>query len=204
MQRPAPIIGAVLAGGQARRLGGIDKGLVEIGGRPLVAWILDGLTPQVDALLINANRNEDRYRQYGVPVVRDRLPSHQGPLAGIAAVLAQVPSGGAALTVPCDSPSLPADLASRLSAALEAGDGDLAVAHDGERLQPIHALVPAAVLPALEAFLARGGRKVEVWLAEQRVAVVDFSDRRDCFLNLNLPEDLERVAPLLARPGQGG
>ena len=189
MQRPAPIIGAVLAGGQARRLGGIDKGLVEIGGRPLVAWILDGLTPQVDALLINANRNEDRYRQYGVPVVRDRLPSHQGPLAGIAAVLAQVPSGGAALTVPCDSPSLPADLARRLSAALEAGHGHLA---------------PAAVLPALEAFLARGGRKVEVWLAEQRVAVVDFSDRRDCFLNLNLPEDLERVAPLLARPGQGG
>lgn len=199
MQRRSPIIGAILAGGQARRLGGIDKGLVDIGGRPLVEWILDALLPQVDGLVINANRNEDRYGRYGFPVVPDRLPNHQGPLAGIAAVLAQVPPDGAVLTVPCDSPIPPADLAARLSAALEAGRGDLAVAHDGERLQPVHALVPAPLLPRLETFLADGGRKVGLWLASQRVAVVDFADRRDCFLNLNRPQDLERVQPLVAR-----
>jgi len=200
MAKPSPIVGAILAGGQAKRLGGIDKGLVEVGGRPLVAWILDVLAPQVDGLVINANRNGDRYRQYGFPVVPDRLPDHQGPLAGIAAVLAEVPPGGAALTVPCDSPSPPADLVARLSAALEAGESDLAVAHDGERLQPVHALIPAALRASLDAFLAGGGRKVERWLAGHRVAVVDFADCRDCFINLNRPEDLEHVQPLPARP----
>ena len=204
MPRPSPIIGAILAGGQARRLGGIDKGLVEMGGRPLVAWILDALGPQVDGLVINTNRNLDIYGRYGVPVVPDRLPDHQGPLAGIAAVLAQVPPDGAVLTVPCDSPTPPADLAARLSAALEAGEGDLAVAHDGERLQPLHALVPATLLPGLEAFLVNGGRKVELWLAEQRAAVVDFADRSGCFLNLNRPGDLERVRPLLSLPDRDG
>jgi len=199
MTRPSPIVGAILAGGRATRLGGVDKGLVEIHGRPLVSWIIDALAPQVDCLVINANRNEDRYRQHGFPVVPDRLPDHQGPLAGIAAVLAEVPPGGAALTVPCDSPSPPADLAARLSAALDAGEGDLAVAHDGERLQPVHALIPATLRASLDAFLAGGGRKVERWLTGHRVAVVDFSDCRDCFINLNRPEDLERVQPLPAR-----
>jgi molybdenum cofactor guanylyltransferase len=198
MPKPSPIVGVVLAGGQAKRLGGIDKGLVEIGGRPLVAWIVDALAPQVDSLLINANRNEDLYGQFGFPVVPDRLPNHQGPLAGIAAGLAQVPPDGAALTVPYDSPAPPPDLAARLSAALEAGEGELAVAHDGKRLQPVHALIPVALRVDLEAFLARGGRKVELWLARHRVAMVDFSDRRDGFLNLNRPEDLERVQQCLA------
>lgn len=204
MAKPSPIVGAILAGGRATRLGGVDKGLVEIHGRPLVSWIIDVLAPQVDGLLINANRNGDRYRQYGLPVVPDRLPDHQGPLAGIAAVLAEVPPGGAALTVPCDSPSPPADLAARLSAALDAGEGDLAVAHDGERLQPVHALIPAALRASLDEFLAGGGRKVELWLAEQRVAVVDFADCRDRFINLNRPEDLERVRPLLSLPRRDG
>lgn len=200
----SPIIGAILAGGQARRLGGIDKGLVEVDGRQLVAWILDALAPQVDGLVINANRNLDIYGRYGVPVVPDQLPNHQGPLAGIAAVLAHVPLGGAVLTVPCDSPNPPADLLARLSAALEAGEGDLAVAHDGERLQPVHALIPAALRASLDEFLAGGGRKVELWLAEQRVAVVDFADCRDRFINLNRPEDLERVRPLLSLPRRDG
>ena len=200
MAKPSPIVGAILAGGRAKRLGGVDKGLVEIHGRPLVSWIIEVLAPQVDGVLINANRNGDRYRQYGFPVVPDRLPDHQGPLAGIAAVLAEVPPGGAALTVPCDSPSPPADLAARLSAALDAGEGDLAVAHDGERLQPVHALIPATLRVSLDAFLASGGRKVERWLAGHRVAVVDFSDCRDRFINLNHPGDLERVQRLPARP----
>lgn len=203
MAAPAPIIGVILAGGRARRLGGVDKGLVEIGGRKLVEWVVEALAPQVDGLLINANRNLDLYRRCGHPVVCDRLADYQGPLAGMAAALARVPPGGAILTVPCDSPTPPPALAARLSAALAAADAEVAVAHDGERLQTVHALVPAALREGLEAFLAGGDRKAEIWLARHRLAVVDFSDCRDCFLNLNTPGDLEELQRRMGQPIAG-
>jgi molybdenum cofactor guanylyltransferase len=198
---PSAIIGAILAGGQARRLGGIDKGLVEIDGRPMIEWIIEALVPQVDALLINANRNPERYRRYGFPVVEDRLPNFQGPLAGFAAVLEEVPADVAILTVPCDSPAPPPDLAARLLDALEGGGAELAVAHDGERLQPVYALIPAALRDSLDAFLASGDRKIDLWYARHRMATADFSDRRDHFVNLNRPADLAQVQRLLHRPG---
>lgn len=196
-RRPSPIVGIVLAGGRARRFGGIDKGLVEVAGRPMVEWIVDALRPQVDALLINANRNEERYRATGLRVIGDRLPDYQGPLAGLAAAMAQVPPGGAVLTVPCDSPLPPPMLAERLVAALAGGGAELAVAHDGERLQLVHALVPVALGDSLAAFLTDGERKVEAWYARHRVAVVDFSDCRGHFLNLNRLGDLASVEALL-------
>ena len=199
--RPAAIIGTILAGGQARRLGGIDKGLVEIAGRPMVEWIIEALTRQVDAILINANRNADRYARYGFPVVGDRLPEYQGPLAGFAAALAVVPTDAAILTVPCDSPVPPLDLACRLLDALENTGAELAVAHDGERLQPVHALIPARLRGSLDAFLASGDRKIDLWYARHRTATADFSDCRDRFLNLNRPGDLAQVQQLLHPPG---
>jgi molybdenum cofactor guanylyltransferase len=200
MTGPSPIIGVILAGGRARRLGGVDKGLVEIGGRKLVEWVVAALAPQVDGLLINANRNLDLYRRCGHPVVCDRLADYQGPLAGMAAALAQVPPGGAILTVPCDSPTPPPALAARLCAALQAADAEVAVAHDGDRLQAVHALVPAALRESLDAFLTAGDRKVEIWLARHRLAIADFSDCRDCFLNLNAPGDLERLQQRIGLP----
>ena len=148
---PSAIIGIILAGGKARRLGGVDKGLVEVGGRPMIEWIIEALVPQVDALLINANRNEDRYRSYGFPVVADGLPDYQGPLAGFAAAMGELPADAAMLTVPCDSPLPPPDLAARLADALSTGDAELAVAHDGERLQPVYALVPVSLRDSLSA-----------------------------------------------------
>jgi molybdenum cofactor guanylyltransferase len=196
-RRPAPIVGVVLAGGRARRFGGIDKGLVEVAGRPMIEWIVAALRPQVDALLINANRNEARYRATGLRVLGDRLPDFQGPLAGIAAALAQTPAGGAVLTVPCDSPLPPPRLAERLAAALADRGADLAVAHDGERLQWVHALIPVALADSLDAFLAGGERKVEAWFGRHRMAVVDFADCRKHFLNLNRLEDLASVEALL-------
>lgn len=198
---PAAIIGVILAGGQARRLGGIDKGLVEVAARPMIAWIIDALLPQVDAILINANRNAERYGQYGFPVIKDRLPNHQGPLAGFAAALAEVPADAAILTVPCDSPVPPPDLAARLSDALESTGAELAVAHDGERLQPVYALIPAALRDSVDAFLASGERKIDFWYARHRMATADFSDCRDLFLNLNRPDDLAQVEQLLRRSG---
>jgi molybdenum cofactor guanylyltransferase len=196
-RRPSPIVGVILAGGRARRFGGIDKGLVEVAGRPMVEWIVDALRPQVDALLINANRNEERYRDTGLRVIGDLLPDFQGPLAGLAAAMAQVPPSGAILTVPCDSPLPPPMLAARLAGALAGPDAELAVAHDGERLQLVHALVPVALGESLAAFLAEGGRKVETWYARHRVAVVDFGDCRGHFLNLNCLEDLTSVEGLV-------
>lgn len=202
MARPSPLIGVILAGGRAKRLGGVDKGLVEIDGRSLVEWVIEALAPQVDGLLINANRNLDLYRHFGHPVVCDRLADYQGPLAGMAAALAQVPPGGAILTVPCDSPTPPPMLASRLSVALGTGEAELAVAHDGERVQAVHALVPAALRDSLDSFLAAGERKTEIWLARHRLAVVDFSDCKDCFLNLNAPGDLERLQRRIGHPAR--
>jgi molybdenum cofactor guanylyltransferase len=198
---PAAIIGTILAGGQARRLGGVDKGLIEVAGRPMIEWIIEALAPQVDAILINANRNPDRYCRYGFPVIGDLLPNHQGPLAGFAAAMAEVPGDAAVLTVPCDSPAPPPDLAARLTGALEAGDAELAVAHDGERLQPVYALIPAALRESLNAFLASGERKIDLWYARHRMATADFSDCPERFLNLNRPEDLAEVQRLLHRPG---
>jgi len=174
---------------------------VEIDGRPMIEWIIEALVPQVDALLINANRNPERYRRYGFPVVQDRLPNFQGPLAGFAAVLEEVPADVAILTVPCDSPAPPPDLAARLLDALEGGGAELAVAHDGERLQPVYALIPAALRDSLDAFLASGDRKIDLWYARHRMATADFSDRRDHFVNLNRPADLAQVQRLLHRPG---
>ncbi len=197
---PSPIIGTILAGGQARRLGGVDKGLAVVAGRPMIEWIIDALAPQVDGLIVNANRNAERYSTYGFPVVADGLPNFQGPLAGFAAAMDYVGTGGAILTVPCDSPIPPADLEARLSTALERADAELAVAHDGERLQPVYALIPVALRDSLGAFLASGERKIDIWYARHRMAIADFSDCRDHFVNLNRPDDLERVERLLAQP----
>jgi molybdenum cofactor guanylyltransferase len=196
---PAAIIGIILAGGQARRLGGVEKGLVEVAGRPMIEWIIEALVPQVDAVLINANRNPDQYGRYGFPVVADRLPNFQGPLAGFAAGMEEVPPDAAILTVPCDSPVPPPELAERLLEALAAGNAELAVAHDGERLQPVYALIPASLRDSLNAFLASGERKIDLWYARHRMATADFSDRRGHFLNLNRPDELAQVERRLRR-----
>lgn len=189
----SPLIGTILAGGQARRMGGIDKGLVDVAGRPMIAWIIERLEPQVDSIIINANRNHEAYASYGYPVVADGFGEYEGPLAGFAAAMEQA-GAGAIVTVPCDSPSPPPDLARRLLAALQADDAELAVAHDGERLQPVYALLPVNLLASLRAFLAAGDRKLDLWYARHRMATANFSDHRDAFLNLNCPEDMDRLS----------
>lgn len=187
-----PVTGVILAGGMGRRMGGVDKGLLEWRGRPIIEWIIEALRPQVAGLLINANRNTERYAGYGYPVVSDSLPNHQGPLAGFAAVLAAAPTEWVA-TVPCDGPRLPGDLVARLGDGLRREQAEIAVAHDGERLQPVYALMPHRLLPDLEDFLAGGERKIDRWYAHHRMAAVDFSDCASCFANLNTPRDRERL-----------
>ena len=196
-QPELPLTGVILAGGRARRMGGVDKGLVELAGRPMVAHIVEALRPQVDALIINANRNHEAYAALGnCRVVADESGDYAGPLAGMASAMA-ASEHPLVLTVPCDSPLVAADLAERMLDALSkeqgAGSDALAVAHDGERLQPVFALLPASLREDLLAFLAADGRKIDTWYARHRMVVVDFSDRTGMFTNINTPLEREQM-----------
>ena len=183
-----PITAIVLAGGRATRMGGEDKGLVELAGRPMIAHVLAALAPQVERVIVNANRNQDRYAAFGWPVVADTDTGFLGPLAGLAAGM-RVASTPLVLTAPCDSPLVAADLVSRLYSALEQADAELAVPFDGERLQPVFALVKTQLVDSLETYLAGGDRKIDRWFAQHRLARVDFSDRPETFVNVNDPDE---------------
>ena len=190
------LTGVILAGGRARRMGGADKGLLPCAGRTLIDWTLAALAPQVGTLLINANRNLQAYGTYGHPVITDPMTDHPGPLGGIAAALAAAHTPWI-LVVPCDTPLLPPDLAIRLGAALVRDDAELALAHDGRRPQPLHALVPVELAPSLARFLAADERKVACWYARHRTAIADLSDRAEAFTNVNSPADAEQLGPRL-------
>jgi molybdopterin-guanine dinucleotide biosynthesis protein A len=184
-----PMTGIVLAGGQGRRMGGVDKGLQPLRGRPMVEWVLERLRPQVGEIMINANQNAERYAAYGHRVIGDEVSGFAGPLAGLHAGL-KAASHPLVVTVPCDSPFLPADLVSRLSGSLK--ENDLAVAKTGDRTHPVFALVRKEVLGNLQAFLEGGGRKIDAWYAGLRFVEVSFDDEADAFRNINTLEELKR------------
>jgi molybdenum cofactor guanylyltransferase len=182
----------ILAGGRGSRLGGQDKGLLTLRGRPLVERILAAIEPQVDAVLINANRNRDRYQRYGHPVISDPLEGFQGPLAGLAAGLAAAFTP-LVVTLPCDCPRVPRDLVGRLRRAYRERAADVAMVHDGQRAQPVYALLGRDLLASLEAFLAAGERKLMGWYGQHPVVFADFSDCADIFVNVNTPEDMAHL-----------
>jgi molybdopterin-guanine dinucleotide biosynthesis protein A len=181
------VSGIVLAGGQGRRMGGVDKGLQVLRGRPMVAWVLERLTPQVGEIVINANQNLEAYAAFGHRVMPDEVGGFAGPLAGLHAGLAAA-SHALVVTVPCDSPFLPADLVARLCAAL--GENDVAVAKTGDQPHPVFSLVRRSVHAHLGAFLAGGGRKIDAWYASLKVVEVPFDDEADAFRNINTREEL--------------
>jgi molybdopterin-guanine dinucleotide biosynthesis protein A len=196
MNRPEPrrenITGVVLAGGMARRMGGKDKGLIAFRGRPLVEWVIEALAPQVEGIVINANRNRGRYAAYGYPVIADRTDGYQGPLAGFASAMAAVDTPWV-VTLPCDGPFPAPDLVERLCGALLGHRAEIAVATDGERMQPVYALIPVELAASLDRFLASGERKIDRWYAGHRVALADFGDRPGAFANINSLRDSERL-----------
>jgi len=185
------VTGIVLAGGQGRRMGGVDKGLQPLEGRPMVAWAIARLAPQVDTLVVNANQNLEAYRAFGYPVVSDAVGGFAGPLAGLHAGLLATHTA-LAVTVPCDSPFLPTDLVARLRAALDAQDAELAVAKTGTQPHPVFSLVRRRVLPHLERFLQSGGRKIDAWYASLAVVEVSFDDQAEAFSNINTRDELAR------------
>lgn len=202
-------LGVVLAGGLARRMGGGDKPLRMLGGRPMLDHALCRLLPQVAAVLINANGDPARFAGYGLPVVADSMPDHPGPLAGILAALdwaaAARPDLAWVVSVPGDSPFIPADLVTRLHAAREAAGVPLACARSAGQAHPPVGLWPVALREDLRAALAAGERKIDRWTARHGCAHADWPDSPvDPFFNANAPEDLaaaERLLPLLQSAG---
>ena len=187
----------VLAGGRATRMGGKDKGLLRFQGKPLAARICAALAPQVAELLINANRNLPQYRQLGYPVVEDRLTGHQGPLAGMHAALLQAAHPWL-LTLPCDGPFVCADYARRMYAVATQENVPLAVAHDGQRAQPVYSLIHRDLAESLAQFLHSGERKIDRWHAQHPFREVDFSDQPSLFTNINTPHQLAALERLQA------
>ncbi len=190
------ITAVILAGGQGRRMGGEDKGLIDFDGRAIIETLIDKLKQQQVDVVINANRNHDRYLAYGLPVISDELADFQGPLAGFATAMKQV-NTDYILTLPCDGPFLADDFVDRF---LEAQSQALIyVAHDGERLQPVYALLKVELLGNLQKFLQTGDRKIDRWYAQHDFVTVDFSLQKNMFGNINRPEDQDTLLNLINR-----
>ncbi|ART79090.1 molybdenum cofactor guanylyltransferase MobA [Oceanisphaera avium] len=190
MLTPSNITAVILAGGEGRRMQGADKGLLLLGQRPLVAHLLERLTPQVSQVLINANRNLERYQAYA-PVFKDANTDFAGPLAGMEAGLRHAAHDWV-LFIPCDSPLIPNDLAARMASAIT-DINQIAVVHDGEQLHAATALIHTSLLPSLQHYLDQGERKLRLWYAQHQLIPVDFSDTPSAFTNLNTPASLKAL-----------
>jgi molybdopterin-guanine dinucleotide biosynthesis protein A len=211
MSAPAAIVaseitGLVLAGGRGSRMGGVDKGLQNFNGTPLALHAVLRLGPQVGEVLVNANRNLAAYESFGVPVWPDGLADYAGPLAGFLTGLERCETPYL-LTVPCDTPLFPLDLASRLAAAMAADDADIAMVSAPEAAdapgtaaallpQPVFCLLRAALLDSLVRFTQDGGRKIDRWTGQHRTVLVPFDrpgDAADAFFNANTLAELHTL-----------
>ncbi|NNE36812.1 MAG: molybdenum cofactor guanylyltransferase [Gammaproteobacteria bacterium] len=187
------LTGIILAGGKSTRMQGVDKGLTPLNGTPLVEHVIHRLQPQTTTIVINANNHITDYENFGFPIVEDRMPGHPGPLAGIAACMTQAKTEYI-LCVPCDAPRLPLDLGNRLYQVLTENQAELAYAHDGDRSQPLFALMHRQLLGSINDYLASDQYKVDAWYHQHQYVVCDFSDKSEDFLNINSVEELQKVA----------
>jgi len=184
------IIGVVLAGGRATRMGGKDKGLQLLNGKPLWQHVADALAGQVSARVLSANRHIDIYQRSGLPVYQDTLADYPGPLAGMLSVMQQ-DRGEWFVFCSCDTPFIPACLVERM--VQQRGDSPVVWAHDGERDHPTIALIHRSLIPALQDYLAAGERRVMVFMRQSGGHSVDFSDLKSAFVNVNTLEDLQTM-----------
>jgi molybdopterin-guanine dinucleotide biosynthesis protein A len=192
-------LGLVLAGGLARRMGGGDKALIEIGGRTILDRVLETMAPQCDGIILNANGDPSRFARFGLPVVADDIPDFAGPLAGILAGLDWAaihrPEIAWMVSVPGDCPFLPADLVARLHAARNAANTKLACARSGDWRHPVAGLWPVGLRADLRrALVDEDLHKIEVWTARHGIALAEWPDRPvDPFFNVNTPDDRARA-----------
>lgn len=190
MNQSQEIIGVVLAGGRATRMGGKDKGLQLLNGKPLWQHVADALASQVSARVLSANRHIDIYQRSGLPVYQDTLADYPGPLAGMLSVMQQ-DRGEWFVFCSCDTPFIPACLVERM--VQQRGDSRVVWAHDGERDHPTIALIHRSLIPALQDYLAAGERRVMVFMRQSGGHSVDFSDLKSAFVNVNTLEDLQTM-----------
>ena len=189
------ITGIILAGGLARRMGGIDKGLIPFLGKPMIAHVIDQLKPQVEDMLINANREIEHYEALGLSVIQDQIADFAGPLAGLHTGMKHAKTEFV-LSVPCDSPLLPNNLAIDLMHALQTNNADIAIVKTGQQTHPVFCLCRTNLASDLEEFLASGGRKVEDWQKKHHFIMVSFDDQPTAFSNINTMDDLAELERL--------
>ncbi len=207
MPPEAAVIGVLLAGGRSRRMGGGDKCLRALGGRPILARIIDRVAPQVGRLIINANGDPSRFEAYGLPVVADVVAGFAGPLAGVLTGMTwaaeHAPSASYVATFPTDAPFLPCDLVARLREAVETAGADIACAASDGRDHPVVGLWPVALRDDLRQAMADEEiRKVDRWTSRHGLVSVAFDGGPiDPFFNTNRPEDLDAAEALLERVG---
>jgi molybdopterin-guanine dinucleotide biosynthesis protein A len=192
------ITGVILAGGRGQRMGGVDKGLIPLAGKPMVTYVLGALRPQVATILISANRNLDQYAAFGCQVATDTVGEYHGPLAGVASAM-EIAETRYVITVPCDSPLVAHDLVARLYRALSQENAEISVAHDGERMHPVFALLRCDLLSSLQEYLQSGQRKIDRWFAHHKLVIAYFTDEPDTFVNVNNPEERAAIATRLSQ-----
>lgn len=195
------ITGVVLAGGRATRMGGVDKGLIEVGGVPMCLTVVEALRSQVQEVLINANRNIDAYRRFGHQVVQDEFPGYLGPLAGYASAM-QAAATPWIVSAPCDCRLVTSDYVRRMS-AFDPDRYDVVVARDGARMQPTFMLIRRDLLGDVKDFLESGERKIDRWFMRLRYLQADFSDVPKLFTNINTPEQRDKAQKSFVENGDG-
>lgn len=186
------ITAIILAGGQGKRMGGKDKGLIPLLQKPMIEYVLDAITPQVGKVIINTNSPPDRYTQYALTIVADQQQGYCGPLAGMASGL-QISKTPYVITVPCDSPLIPDDFVQKLYMTLQNEDAEIATVCCNGRLQPVFALISSALLPSILDCLAHGEYKIDRWFAKHRLAIHDFSVQAERFININSAVELQKI-----------
>jgi molybdopterin-guanine dinucleotide biosynthesis protein A len=200
MREQTKVTGVILAGGLARRMGGRDKGLILYRQRPMLTYAIEAMQPVVDELVISANRNLDRYRQFGFPVLKDASRNFEGPLAGILAAMHYAHGNGIVLATPCDSPLVRTKHLQYILETLLHNKAGCCAAFDGERLHPVFLALRAELAGSLEDFLCNGQRKVGLWLAQQNCVKADFSGMAEILINVNTEQELAQLEEWTEQP----
>jgi len=192
MNSQTKVAGVILAGGRARRMDNRDKGLVNFKGRPMIGYALAALTPVVECVFINANRNIEQYRRFGLPVISDQTDSFDGPLAGVLTAMMHA-DADVLVVMPCDSPLIKTEHLQKLLLTQAENNADVAVAFDGVRMHPVFLAIKTALQNSLQDYLVSGQRKVAIWLAQQNVVLADFSGEPEIFSNINTGTELSAL-----------
>ena len=192
MDRQNKVTGVVLAGGLARRMNKQDKGLVIYNNRPMVSYAVEAMSQVADPVLINANRNQQAYLQFGCKVIADQTDTFDGPLAGVLSAMSNSHTE-ILIVMPCDSPLIKAEHLQKLLLSLQNNNMEIAVAFDGQRMHPVFLALKTSLQDSLKQYLQEGNRKIDLWLEQHKLIKVDFSQHAEVFLNINTQSELDAL-----------